>query len=261
MWPVDNSPPPGSPQGPAPPRLAFLDRTLSGVAANLALDEALLIAAEDGRGGPALRIWELPEFAVVLGASGRWRSEVRVDACEADGVPIARRSSGGGTVVIGPGALNFAVILPIDSHPALAAVDLAQLHLLGKVADALKAAGLPVEVRGSGDLTLGPRKFSGSAQRRMRRHLLVHATILYDFPLERIGRYLATPARQPSYREGRSHLDFVANLPLPRPDLVRAIRDAWLPGVGEVAEAIVPDDLVAALVAEKLADRAWVERL
>ena len=46
----------------------------------------------------------------------RLKENVRIEAyAKADGVAIARRSSVGGTVVIGPGALNFAVILPIDA--------------------------------------------------------------------------------------------------------------------------------------------------
>ena len=91
--------------------------------------------------------------------------------------------------------------------------------------------------------------------------MLVHASILYDFPLGRIARYLAAPARQPSYREGRPHDDFVTNLGLPRPALVAAIRDAWLAPGAETPEAEVPHDLVEALVAEKFGLASWVGRL
>ncbi len=269
MWPVDDSPDLADSQGislgrsrpPGLPALSFLDRTLPGIDANLALDEALLQGAEDGRGGPVLRLWELPDFAVVLGASGRFRDEVRVESCEADGVPIARRSSGGGTVVIGPGALNVAVVLPIDAAPGLDAVDVAQKFVLGRVADGLRAAGRPVEMLGSGDLTLSLRKCSGSAQRRLKRHFLVHATILYAFPLDRLGRYLGPPSRQPSYRAGRSHGDFVTNLGLDRARLVQAIRDAWLPRDRPPIEAVVHEELVRELVATKFGDPAWVRRL
>jgi len=97
--------------------IALLDLTLETVEANLALDEALLIEADEGRAGAVLRFWDFPRFAVVLGASRRLAGDVRVDACQQDGVPIVRRSSGGGTVVIGPGALNVTVILPNSAAP------------------------------------------------------------------------------------------------------------------------------------------------
>jgi lipoate-protein ligase A len=243
------------------PALHYLDATLATVAENLALDEALLIAAEE-RGGPStLRVWELDHLAVVLGASGRIAEDLRLEACEADGVAIARRSSGGGTVVIGPGALNFSVVLPIAGAAELRAVDDAQRFVLGRTAQAIRAQGPPVELLGSGDLTLGRRKFSGSAQRRLRRHILIHASLLYDFPLDRIGRYTRTPARQPSYREGRPHGDFLVNLPLGRDRLVAALGAAWLPEGRAAETAVIPTGLVDELVAAKFSDNDWIRRL
>jgi lipoate-protein ligase A len=242
-------------------RWHVLDRTLPGVAANLALDEDLLQRAEDENGSPTLRLWELPSHAVVLGASGRWRDEIHVDACNAEGVPIARRSSGGGTVVIGPGALNVAVVLPNDFASGLGAVDVAQHFVLDRIADALRALGPPVEVRGSGDLTLGLRKFSGSAQRRLKRFFLVHATILYAFDLPLITRYLQSPARQPAYRAGRAHDEFVTNLGIGRETLVDAVRTAWLPPGAEVVEPDASMPRIEELVASKFGDPAWIERL
>ncbi|MEW4569059.1 lipoate--protein ligase family protein [Tautonia sp. JC769] len=245
------------------PPFRMLDCTLPGVFANLALDEALLIEADRDDAPPLLRTWELPELAVVMGASCRTAEAVRVDRCLAEGVGIARRSSGGGTVLIGPGALNFTVILPIDSAPGRLAVDEVQRWVLGRVAERLRALGPPVEVLGSGDLALRGRKCSGSAQRRLKRRFLVHATILYDLPAGLIARYLGVPPkRQPAYREGRSHDAFVTNLPLPRPAILRAVRDAWIaPGeLPEAESAAVPDALIADLMGSKYTDLAWIRR-
>ncbi len=241
--------------------LGFLDTTLPDLAANLALDEALLMAAEEGEGPPVLRIWEWPALAVVLGASGRLLEDVRVATCRADGVAIGRRSSGGGTVVLGPGALNMAVVLPIRAHPDLQAVDSAQRFVLRQVADALRALGPPVDVLGSGDLTIGLRKFAGSAQRRLRDHVLVHTSLLYRFPLDRVARYIHSPRRQPAYREARSHDDFLVNLDLPREAIVDAIRSAWLDPAGTPPDVPMPVDRVRVLIASKFADSAWIERL
>src|SRR5262249_21250461 len=97
----------------------FLDQSLPTLAENLALDEALLLDAETG-GPEALRLWRCPAHAVVLGAGGRLADDVDEAACRADDVPIARRSSGGGTVLLGPGCLCFSLILRFDRDPALA---------------------------------------------------------------------------------------------------------------------------------------------
>lgn len=241
--------------------MRYLDLTLPEIAANLAFDEALLIAAEERDTGPALRIWEPEGVAVVLGASCRLHNDVRVESCRADGVAIARRSSGGGTVVIGPGTLNLTVVLRSDAAPGLGAVDHAQRFVLERIADELRRKGEPVEVLGLGDLTLDNRKFSGSAQRRLRDHFLVHATILYDFPIATVARYTQLPSRQPAYRDGRSHEDFLVNVPLSRATLVDAIRSAW-PETGPSPQPIeVPEDLIRELVTAKFADPAWTERL
>src|SRR5262245_34995039 len=204
--------------------MACHDLTMPSVAEDLALDEAMLLEADAGRSPPLVRFWEARDYAVVLGASRRLRDDVLVDACRADGVPVLRRSSGGGTVVVGPGALNVTVILPEAAAPGLSAVDVAQRSVLERIAASIRRAGPPVAVMGHGDLTLGDRKCGGSAQRRLKHWFLVHCSILYHFAIERIDRYLTIPARQPAYRQGRGHADFLMNLELNRQALVDALR-------------------------------------
>jgi len=68
-------------------------------------------------------------------------------------------------------------------------------------------------MRGTSDLAVAERKFSGNSSRVKRGHLLYHGTLLYDFPLGLISDCLRTPPRQPHYRERRSHGEFVNNIP------------------------------------------------
>jgi lipoate-protein ligase A len=207
-----------------------------------------------------LRFWEAPGFAIVLGASRRLAEDVHVDFCRDDGVPILRRSSGGGTVVVGPGALNVSLILPESEAPGLAAVDVAQRYVLDRIAKSIRRAGPAVSVAGRGDLALGDRKCGGSAQRRLKHWFMVHCSILYDFPIERIVRYLKVPARQPEYRQGRAHQDFLSNLGLPRQALIDAIRlDGVAAGFADSAPEL-PLGVVQSLVSEKFGNPAWTER-
>ena len=141
------------------------------------------------------------------------------------------------------------------------AVDTAQSFVLDRIARSIRRLGPPVEVKGLGDLTLGDRKFAGSAQRRLRRHFMVHASILYRMQIESVARYTRLPLRQPGYRARRSHEAFLTNLDLPRSDLLAAIRAAWPSADGSTVLGIVPDDLVRQLVMEKFGDPAWVARL
>ena len=143
--------------------LQLFDLSLPSVAENLALDEALLIEADAGRGSSLVRLWSPPEYAVVLGASGRIADDVFLDACRTDHVAISRRSSGGGTVVLGPGVLCVSLILPEDAAPGLSRVDLAHTYALEKISKALQSACASVSVLDRGDLVLNDRKFGGSA--------------------------------------------------------------------------------------------------
>jgi len=205
-----------------------LDLTLPTPAENIALDEALLDAAEDQREPvETLRFWESPLPAVIVGRSSKIALEVRQEACQRDGVPVLRRSSGGAAVVIGPGCLMYALVLNLARRPALRAVDAAHRFVLGTLAEALRPLVPEVRCRGISDLVLGERKFSGNSLRLKRHNLLYHGTILYDFRLEWIGRYLAMPPREPDYRNGRPHEQFVTNLPLHASEIRQAIQAAW----------------------------------
>jgi lipoate-protein ligase A len=233
----------------------YLDLTLSRPADNLALDEALLIQAEAGQSGEVLRLWEWPAPVVVLGAGCRLAEEVEEAACQADGVPVLRRASGGGTVLWGRGCLLYSLVLSQQRHPALADVRASYRHILERVAEAVGLSG--ITVAGISDLALGGRKFSGNAQQRKRLYLLHHGTLLYAFDLEAVARYLRPPPRPPDYRASREHGQFLLNLPAPAEDLKERLRQTW-----GADEGIAPwsEDTVRQLCVEKYDRDEWTRR-
>jgi len=192
---------------------------------SVAYDAALFERLEGTGTGETLRFWESPYAAVIVGHSTVVERDVHEDACASDGVPIVRRTSGGGTVVVGPGCLNYALALSLDRRPELRDVTRSYRIILEPIVRGLDVRGL--RVCGVGDLVLNGRKVSGSAQRRGRRALLHHGTLLYDFDLSLIARYLKEPARQPAYRAGRPHLTFVTNAPLANEAIKARIAWAW----------------------------------
>jgi len=158
-----------------------------------------------------LWIWELEHRTVVVGRSGNIEAEINIGACTEDGVPWLRRDSGGGAVLLGRGCLNYTLILDLERRPELRDVENSFRLIVDSVADATGVAG--VEREGS-DLTILKNKFGGSSQRRMRRTVLHHGTILYAFELADVGRYLQEPSRRPGYRRRRTHAEFLTNVPL-----------------------------------------------
>lgn len=237
--------------------MQFLDVTLPSPAENLALDEALLLAAESGEGGEVLRFWEWPEPAVVLGSGGRVADDVDEAAPVADGVPILRRSSGGGTVLLGRGCLLYTLILNYERDPALQEIRPSYRFILDRIREALAEGVGRIEQAGISDLALAGRKFSGTAQQRKRSFLLHHGTLLFDMDLSLIARYLREPPRQPDYRAGRPHLAFVGNLPLSGDEIKQRLRRAWS---ADLPPLIWPAEETRRLVAEKYMQREWIWR-
>ncbi len=235
--------------------MQYLDLTLATAAENLALDEALLDEAEQSDGsGETLRIWESREPMVVLGRSSRVAEEVHLDTCRRLGIPVLRRTSGGATVVTGPGCLMYAVVLSYRLRPALRVIDHAHCFVMSMMAQALARLEPRVQPQGISDLAVGGRKVSGNSVRCKRGHLLYHGTLLYRFPLELIEQCLKMPPRQPDYRCGRNHEAFVANLPADRAALSQALIQQWQ---ASERRDDWPQSLVTHLVAQRYTSEQW----
>lgn len=243
--------------------MKWLDLTFPAAVENLACDEALLELCEKTRGLEILRFWEPADYFVVMGYSNAMGAEVQQAACEAEGVPVLRRCSGGGTVLQGPGCLNYSLILRIDAHGPLHSIPAANRFIMERNRSALERllpkseSGNPnatLAIRGHTDLCLGDRKFSGNAQRRGKICLLFHGTFLVRFDLSRIERLLAMPPKQPKYRQQRVHKDFLVNLDLSADSVKRALREAW--GADEPFET-VPRETIFTLARDKYATKDW----
>lgn len=206
--------------------MKYLDLSLPEAAANVACDEALLELCEAG-GPEVLRFWEPREVSVVLGYANQVATEVRLDRCGAAGVPVLRRISGGGAVVQIPGVLNYAVVLRTQ-RTELVGIPGTNAFVLDRVALAVeRVIREPVARRGDTDLCLGALKFSGNAQRRLSQAILFHGSILLAADLRRLEELLPHPSREPDYRGGRAHAEFVRNLGCSAGELKAALQTVW----------------------------------
>lgn len=237
--------------------LQYLHLTLPTPQQNLACDEALLELCEAGAGAELLRVWEPASYFVVLGYTNSIETEVNVPACRAQGVPILRRTSGGGTVLQGPGCLNYSLVLRAQGA-ALAGITETNAYIMQRQREALQTVvGAPIEVMGITDLVRYERKFSGNAQRRKRHFLLFHGTFLLDFDIARVQELLHPPARQPAYRSERSHAEFLTNLHAPAAAVELALKKEWR--AAELFEA-VPFQTIEQLAMEKYSSPEWIHK-
>lgn len=224
----------------------------------LACDDLLLEACDADPACEMLRIWQPETTFVVTGYTNHIMQEVHVDRCVERGIPLYRRTSGGGTVVQGPGCLNYALVLRMERDPDLATISSTNRHILQRMAGTLAGLlNLPVEVRGHTDLVCNGRKFSGNAQRRKEHALLFHGTFLLAFDLSVIENLLPLPSLQPEYRAGRSHKEFLTNIPLRADSIIGALRREWC---ADEAYGLFPPDAVRTLAESRYLNHEWTYR-
>ena len=161
-------------------------------AANLALEEALYLRNE----GFVARVWENRE-SVIIGRAQLARYETDVEYCKAQGIPIVRRFTAGGTVYNGPGNLNWSLFvarglgsgtLRYESSPH-AIFRSASTPLLS----ALAASGVEAWLEPPNRILTKEGKISGMAAYVSREGFLCHGTLLVGADLARV-KALTTPS-------------------------------------------------------------------
>jgi lipoate-protein ligase A len=237
----------------------YLNLTLPAPEQNLACDEVLLQICEENHGQSLLRFWMPEQYFIVLGYSNQMNSEVNVQSCKKKGISIQRRCSGGGTVLQGPGCLNYSLILPIDHSEEFKNLTKTNQFIMNRNREALQSiVSHEIKVQGHTDLTINDLKFSGNAQRRGRSCILFHGSILYQFSIPLMDEALLMPSQEPDYRRKRSHTKFVTNLPVESSLIIKNLQNAWDADEDFVN---VPIQEIQKLADTKYSTRGWIEKV
>jgi lipoate-protein ligase A len=174
---------------------------------NMAVDEAILEAAREGRVPPTLRLYAWQPACLSLGYA-QHISDVDLAALKARGWDLVRRPTGG-RAILHTDELTYSVTGPeneprlsgdiVSSYQRLSAAILAALQSLELGVQALphqKAErglnGQPVcfEIPSNYEITIGGKKLVGSAQARKKGGVLQHGTLPLYGDLTRITQVL-----------------------------------------------------------------------
>ncbi|MBN1540864.1 hypothetical protein JW992_01880 [candidate division KSB1 bacterium] len=156
-------------------------------------------------------LWEPAEKLVVIGNSQKAENEVDLNACALAEVPVIKRRGGGGAVVLMPGVLCFSIAFLSElSDSPYFFFRLINAFLIRALEEHFSIE--PLMQKGISDIALGERKILGSSMFKSRRLFFYQASLLVDPELEWIDRLLRHPSREPDYRRGRGHSDFVTSL-------------------------------------------------
>jgi lipoate-protein ligase A len=177
---------------------------------------------------PAFMVWQPAEPIIVLGQSNQAETAVHTELAEQDEIPVYKRHTGGQTVILTPLTVVISVRLISEK------LDNPQVYFkwVNKaIIEALTSLGInSLNEKGISDIAIGEKKILGSSIYRKKSMVFYHAVLNLSENPEFIGRYLKHPTREPDYRSGRKHEDFVTSIhlagyPLPAKTIMKAISD------------------------------------
>ena len=170
----------------------------------LQLEEALFRV--DTRNWCLINIGSPP--AIVMGISQKVSEVVDEEKHSKLPIPLIRRFSGGGTVVVEPETVFVSLIL----NHEMVQCPVFPKDILAWSAELYKPAfsSLSFSLKES-DYTLGDKKCGGNAQSFSKNRFVHHTSFLWDYS-EKHMDLLKMPPKMPTYRERRRHHEFLQSL-------------------------------------------------
>lgn len=168
----------------------------------LQLEEALLRADADNwcivnTGSPP---------AIVMGISGNPEKLINLHKYRENPIPLIRRFSGGGTVVVDDNTVFVTWII----NEGCSLTSCCPKKILDWTLEVYRDVFPGFEVR-ENDYVFDGRKFGGNAQYMRKQRWLHHTSFLWDYCPERM-EYLLMPPKTPAYRAQRDHRDFLCKV-------------------------------------------------
>jgi len=198
----------------------------------LKLEEELLRTRE----GNFCIINEGSSPTIVMGISGKAEELVDVAKAARQGIPIIKRFSGGGTVIVDEDTLFVTFICQKSLHPFPAFPEPIMRWTEGIYKQVFSHPEFALR---ENDFVFGERKCGGNAQYIKKERWLHHTSFLWDFkPL--FMDCLLHPKKTPPYRAGRTHEEFLCKLSAFYPS-----KDEVVQRLKEVVQALalqIPDN-------------------
>ena len=169
--------------------------------AGLAADEVLANCSGAGTSLPTLRLYTYQPCALV----GRFQiieNELNLNYCVENKIPINRRPTGGGAIIMGQDQLGVALVIPGKSDETYAHVRERMAQFSQGIISGLATLGIEVEFRRKNDLEVNGKKIAGLGLHKTATNgLLFHASLLVDLDVPFMLNVLKTPFEKISDKE------------------------------------------------------------
>jgi lipoate-protein ligase A len=195
----------------------------------LAADECLASRVGAGDSEPTLRLYIYRSHCALVGRFQNLENEVHREYCEATGIALNRRPTGGGAILMGADQLGVALVLPgrgeygptrwSASTYARARELMAQFS--AGIVHGLQSLGVAASFRRKNDIEVQGRKIVGLGICRVPSGgLLFHASLLVGLDIPLMLRVLKTPFEKISDKEAATVAERVTTV---RREIGRAI--------------------------------------
>jgi lipoate-protein ligase A len=146
--------------------------------------------------------------SIVMGISGKKEELIDLPRARADSIPLIKRFSGGGTVIVDENTLFITFICEKSLHPFSPFPE-----PIMKWTEQIYRETFPHDAfcLRENDFVIGEKKIGGNAQYIKKDRWLHHTSFLWDYSNARMN-YLLHPKKTPLYREGRPHHAFLSRL-------------------------------------------------
>lgn len=164
--------------------------------------------------------------AIVMGISGKPSELLEIGSVLRDQVPVIKRFTGGGTVVVDKGTVFVTLICNKDDVPGVQPYPRSIMSWSGLLYNQVFKGIADFQLR-ENDYVFGNRKFGGNAQSITKNRWIHHTSFLWDYAKGNMA-YLKQPARAPEYRMERGHTEFICRMNeyLPRTDFIEKTTEA-----------------------------------
>ena len=155
-------------------------------------------------------LWRPDTRYIVLGRANSIEKSVLLQHIYEDSVRIVKRPSGGESVLLTPQMIVFSAKMNFREHRNPSVVF---KEINGQLIDSLSSIVIKnLDSKGISDISIGEKKIIGSSMHLKGNLLFYHAVLNVNEDIKQISRYLKHPVKEPDYRKGRSHDEFVTSI-------------------------------------------------
>lgn len=211
------------------PRFRVIDTGLREGRANIAFDQALVLAHRSGIAPDTIRFLRFPPTALI-GRHQALSHEIRLGHCRARGVGVARRITGGGAIYFDEGQLGWELVFGRGTLGIGSLADLTR-KICEAAALGISKLGVEASYRPRNDIEVDGRKLCGTGGFFDGDTLFYQGTLLIDMdPAEMVAAL-----RVPEAKLRKRDLDSAAQ----RVVTLRALLGDGLPGLPEIQAAML----------------------